>query len=182
MFPAGRICRGERFGPPTRYHLHESVIQRAVTVAGRKAGLTKRVGCHTFPPFIRDPAAGRRVGHPHHPRTARSCRCQHDDDLHTRTESRWARSEEPDGPLVVVFTRGAFAMNQASLEARRHVYLRRLAVIPAPAGNPPWHFRPSCVLTCAASARSRPTDTLAVARMIAKGCQRSTPIVVELNR
>ena len=48
VFPAGRICRDERFGPPTRYHLHESVTQRAVTEAGRKAGLAKRVGCHTF--------------------------------------------------------------------------------------------------------------------------------------
>ncbi len=48
VFPAGRLCRDERFGPPTRYHLHESVIQRAVTEAGRKAGLAKRVGCHTF--------------------------------------------------------------------------------------------------------------------------------------
>jgi integrase len=48
VFPAGRICRDERFGPPTRYHLHESVIQRAVTEAGRKVGLAKRVGCHTF--------------------------------------------------------------------------------------------------------------------------------------
>jgi len=48
VFPAGRICRDERFGPPTRFHLHESVVQRAVTEAGRKAGLTKRVGCHTF--------------------------------------------------------------------------------------------------------------------------------------
>lgn len=48
VFPAGRICRDERFGPPTRFHLHESAVQRAVTEAGRKAGLTKRVGCHTF--------------------------------------------------------------------------------------------------------------------------------------
>jgi len=48
IFPAGRICRDERFGPPTRFHLHESVVQRAVTEAGRKAGLAKRVGCHTF--------------------------------------------------------------------------------------------------------------------------------------
>ena len=47
VFPAGRICR-ERFGPPTRFHLHESAVQRAVTEAGRMAGLTKRVGCHTF--------------------------------------------------------------------------------------------------------------------------------------
>jgi integron integrase len=48
VFPAGRLCRDERFGPPTRFHLHESVIQRAVTQAGRAVGLTKRVGCHTF--------------------------------------------------------------------------------------------------------------------------------------
>ena len=48
VFPAGRICRDERFGPPTRFHLHESAVQRAVSEAGRKAGLAKRVGCHTF--------------------------------------------------------------------------------------------------------------------------------------
>ncbi len=48
VFPAGRICRDERFGPPTRFHLHESVIQRAVTQAARAVGLTKRVSCHTF--------------------------------------------------------------------------------------------------------------------------------------
>jgi integron integrase len=48
VFPAGRICRDERFGAATRFHLHESAVQRAVTEAGRKAGLAKRVGCHTF--------------------------------------------------------------------------------------------------------------------------------------
>jgi integron integrase len=48
VFPAGRICRDPRFGPPSRYHLHESVIQRAVTVAARRARLTKRVSCYTF--------------------------------------------------------------------------------------------------------------------------------------
>lgn len=48
MFPAGRICRDERWGGPSRYHIHESVIQRAVTAGARQAGVTKRVGCHTF--------------------------------------------------------------------------------------------------------------------------------------
>ena len=47
-FPAGRICRDERYGPPSRFHLHESVVQRAVAGAARRAGLTKRVSCHTF--------------------------------------------------------------------------------------------------------------------------------------
>lgn len=48
VFPATRICRDPRYGPPTRYHLHESVVQRAVTAAARSAGLIKRVSCHTF--------------------------------------------------------------------------------------------------------------------------------------
>jgi integron integrase len=48
VFPAGRICRDPRFGPPSRYHLHESVVQRAVAGAARKAGITKHVGPHTM--------------------------------------------------------------------------------------------------------------------------------------
>jgi integron integrase len=48
VFPAARICRDPRFGPPSRYHVHESAIQRAVTAAVRLAGLAKRVSCHTF--------------------------------------------------------------------------------------------------------------------------------------
>jgi integron integrase len=48
VFPASRICRDPRYSPPTRYHLHESAVQRAVAAAARKAGLTKRVSCHTF--------------------------------------------------------------------------------------------------------------------------------------
>jgi integron integrase len=48
VFPAGKVCRDERWGPPSRYHVHESVIQRAVTEGARRAGLAKRVSCHTF--------------------------------------------------------------------------------------------------------------------------------------
>ena len=47
-FPAARICRDPQFGPPSRYHLHESVVQRAVAEAARQAGITKRVGPHTM--------------------------------------------------------------------------------------------------------------------------------------
>jgi integrase len=31
-----------------RFHLHESVVQKAVARAARRAGLTKRIGPHTF--------------------------------------------------------------------------------------------------------------------------------------
>jgi integrase len=48
VFPASRICRDPRYGPASRYHLHESAIQRAVTAAARRAHIAKRVSCHTF--------------------------------------------------------------------------------------------------------------------------------------
>ena len=48
VFPASRVCRDLRWGPPTRFHLHESVVQKAVAHAARQAGITKRVGPHTF--------------------------------------------------------------------------------------------------------------------------------------
>ena len=48
VFPAARICRDPRFGPPSRYHLHESAVQKAVAQAARAAGIAKRVGPHTL--------------------------------------------------------------------------------------------------------------------------------------
>ena len=48
VFPASRICTDAQWGPPSRFHLHESVVQRAVAQAARRAGVTKRVGPHTF--------------------------------------------------------------------------------------------------------------------------------------
>jgi integron integrase len=48
LFPAGRVCRDPRYGSPTRFHLHESAIQRDVTAAVRAAGIAKRAGCHTL--------------------------------------------------------------------------------------------------------------------------------------
>jgi integron integrase len=48
VFPAGRICRDPRYGSPSRYHLHESVVQKAVTKAARLAGITKRLSPHVM--------------------------------------------------------------------------------------------------------------------------------------
>src|SRR3970040_565359 len=55
VFPAARICRDPRWGAPSRYHLHESAVQKAVAQAARGAALTKRVGPHTLrsPPGLR---------------------------------------------------------------------------------------------------------------------------------
>ncbi len=48
VFPATRIFRDPRFGPPSLYHLHESAVQRQVTRAVREAGIAARASCHTF--------------------------------------------------------------------------------------------------------------------------------------
>jgi site-specific recombinase XerD len=48
LFPARRRYRNGPLANVARHHLHESVLQRAVVVAGHRAGLTKRATCHTL--------------------------------------------------------------------------------------------------------------------------------------
>jgi integron integrase len=48
VFPASRICHDPRWGPPSRFHLHESAVQKAITEAVRRSGIVKRAGPHTF--------------------------------------------------------------------------------------------------------------------------------------
>jgi len=48
VFPARRQYVDRATGQLRRHHLHESVLQRAVTAAGRRAGVNKRVTCHGF--------------------------------------------------------------------------------------------------------------------------------------
>ncbi len=48
LFPSGRLSVDQRSGKVRRHHLHESSLQRAVKQAAQSAGITKRVGCHTF--------------------------------------------------------------------------------------------------------------------------------------
>ncbi|MGH8010635.1 MAG: tyrosine-type recombinase/integrase [Candidatus Binatia bacterium] len=48
VFPATRIYTDSLSRERRRHHLHESVLQRAVKEAARRAGLTKPASCHTF--------------------------------------------------------------------------------------------------------------------------------------
>lgn len=48
VFPARRTYRDSESGQRRRHHLHESVIQRAMTAAVRGSGIGKRAGCHTL--------------------------------------------------------------------------------------------------------------------------------------
>jgi len=48
VFPATRTYREAQTGQVRRHHLHESVLQRAVKLAVRQAGIAKPASCHTF--------------------------------------------------------------------------------------------------------------------------------------
>jgi integrase len=48
VFPASRIGVNPDTGEPRRHHLHESAVQRAVTLAVRQSGVQKRATCHSF--------------------------------------------------------------------------------------------------------------------------------------
>ncbi len=48
VFPARRIYRDPESDRARRHHLHESVVQRAMTEAVRASGIGKRASCHTL--------------------------------------------------------------------------------------------------------------------------------------
>ena len=48
IFPATRPHQDAATGERRRHHLHETVLQRAVTAASRESRVGKRVTCHTF--------------------------------------------------------------------------------------------------------------------------------------
>jgi len=48
VFPANSLCLDPYTGRPSRHHQHEKIIQRAVQIAVRKAGILQPASCHTF--------------------------------------------------------------------------------------------------------------------------------------
>lgn len=48
LFPARRIQHDAVTGRRSRNHLHESAVQRAMSEAVRRSGITKRASCHTL--------------------------------------------------------------------------------------------------------------------------------------
>jgi site-specific recombinase XerD len=48
VFPSGGTCRDPIDGENVRHHLHPKTVQRSVTQAVRRAGITKPASCHTF--------------------------------------------------------------------------------------------------------------------------------------
>jgi len=47
-FPSGQLSVDPRSGKTRRHHIHENGLQKAVKVAAHKAGITKKVNCHSL--------------------------------------------------------------------------------------------------------------------------------------
>lgn len=48
VFPASRVCRDPALKTACRFHLHESAVQRDITAAVRRSGITKHASSHTM--------------------------------------------------------------------------------------------------------------------------------------
>ena len=48
VFPASKRSKDPRTGAVRRHHVHESGLQKAVRKAAQRAGIDKRISCHTF--------------------------------------------------------------------------------------------------------------------------------------
>ena len=48
VFPSSRVSEDPRSKAIRRHHLHEKSLQKKVKPAALRAGITKKVGCHTF--------------------------------------------------------------------------------------------------------------------------------------
>ncbi len=48
VFPSSRLSVDPRTGQVRRHHIHENSLQKAIKRAAIKAGLSKRVSCHTL--------------------------------------------------------------------------------------------------------------------------------------
>jgi hypothetical protein len=125
VFPASRVCTDPRWRPPTRFHLHESVVQKAWrTPHGRPASPNAWV--HT-PSGIRLRLTCSRTA-----MTFGRCRscwgsgCQHDDGVHARAQSRSSRRAQSRRPPLkgVVPFRWPRAHAANAVFAANHVHDR----------------------------------------------------------
>jgi len=97
VFPATRFYVDRTTGQRRRHHLHETVLQRTVIEAVRRAPHQAGHSPH-LPPLLRDPSARRRPRSPHRSGVARPPRRQHHADLHPCSQPRSGRRHQSRRP------------------------------------------------------------------------------------
>jgi integrase len=119
VFPAARICRDPQWGPPSRYHLHESVVQKAVARCRARRGHHEARRSSYHAPFICDSPPRRWLRHPDGAGIARTCGREHDDDLSARAQSGRARRSQSARSTVMLDDRNGNDGEGGRLRARR---------------------------------------------------------------
>jgi hypothetical protein len=108
------ICRDPRYGPPSRYHLHESVLQKAVAPRGPAGGPGETGGSAYDAALVCGSSTRGRVRHSDRAGTAWAQGCQHDDHLPACDAARGSGGTESGRSLVIVEGRGAVDYASAS--------------------------------------------------------------------
>ena len=94
LFPQKNRWKNELTGQEGRWHVDESLMQRAVKNAILEAGINKNAQLPHFPPFFCNSPDRIRLRHPHHTGTSRAQRCEHHHDLYPCSEPRiWRRGK-----------------------------------------------------------------------------------------
>jgi integron integrase len=96
VFPAATHYTDRQTGVRHRFHLHETVVQKAVREAARKVD----IGKHATPHVFRHASIAGFLRYPDRAGTAGPQGCEHDHELQARTKSRRSRGSQPPGSAV----------------------------------------------------------------------------------